>query len=127
METIKLVVEILKILIPVLVTAIPSIVVIIKKCKEAAKAKLEAEKVSAMNDIVSKAKELISTADKAYNDINELLKKNGAGSAGVFKKESVQAKLEAYASKKGYSFSEEELSEIIENEVTFSKEVNSKS
>lgn len=127
METIKLVLEVLKIVIPVLVTAIPSIIVIIRKCKEASKAKTEAEKVSAMNDVVAKAKEFIKIADKAYSDVNELLKKTNAGSAGVFKKESVQAKLEAYSSKKGYSFTEEELSDIIENEVTFSKEVNGKS
>lgn len=124
MQIFKLAIEIVKVLSGALITAIPLIVVIVRKAKAAKAAKNEAQRVAAINDIVAKAKELVQVAEEAYRETDTILKRNGAGSAGVFKKESVQAKLEAYSSQKGYDFTSDELSDVIENEVSFTNAVN---
>ena len=124
MQIFKLVVEIVKVLSGALITAIPLIVVIMRKVKAAKAAEDEAHRVAAVNDVVAKAKELVRVAEEAYRETDAILKRNGAGSAGVFKKESVQAKLEAYSSQKGYDFTSDELSDVIEDEVSFTNAVN---
>lgn len=125
MQMLRLAIEIGKVLAYALAVAIPCCIVIKKKAKELRNAKSEAEKIAAVNDIRSKAKTLVQTAEVAYHDIDSIMKSHSLGSAGQFKKESVQAKLESYSSKKGYTFTEDELSDIIEDEVSFTNTVNS--
>lgn len=124
MEYIDIIVTIIKIVSGAIITAIPMIVAIISKCKKLKTAKSNEEQTSAVNDIVEKAKQLIILAENTYAEVDTALKVNKLGSAGVFKKESVLSKLESYSATKGYSFTTEELSNVIEDLVSFSNTVN---
>ena len=83
------------------------------------------EKMIAIDDMKSQAKVFIEAAEIAYKDINDVLKSKGS-SAGSVKKDSVILKLQSYASEKGYDFDIDFWSQEIDNQVQYTKNVNSK-
>lgn len=99
-----------------LVAAIPSLIGIIKTIKD--------KKLSlAENDLLGHLNIFIEEAEKAYNEVNKILKAKGE-SAGSAKKETVLTKLQAYALEKGYKFDAEFWSAKIDEVVALTRQVN---
>ena len=108
-----------------LIIGIPSLIKIIYSAKALKASKNNEEKMIAIDDMKSQAKVFIEAAEIAYKDINDVLKSKGS-SAGSVKKDSVMLKLQSYASEKGYDFDIDFWSQEIDNQVQYTKNVNSK-
>lgn len=108
-----------------LIIGIPSLIKIILSAKALKASKNNEEKMIAIDDMKSQAKVFIEAAEIAYKDINDVLKSKGS-SAGSVKKDSVMLKLQSYASEKGYDFDIDFWSQEIDNQVQYTKNVNSK-
>ena len=87
----------------------------------------EAEKKKAQLEMLEQANEFITIAEITFNSFDKVLKSQNNGSAGSMKKESVLNKLQAFAFSKGYEFDSEYWSNKIDEIVSFTKSVNSKS
>lgn len=108
-----------------LIIGIPSLIKIILSAKALKASKNNEEKMIAIDDMKTQAKVFIEAAEIAYKDINDVLKSKGS-SAGSVKKDSVMLKLQSYASEKGYDFDIDFWSQEIDNQVQYTKNVNSK-
>lgn len=108
-----------------LIIGIPSLIKIILSAKALKASKNNEEKMIAIDDMKTQAKVFIEAAEIAYKDINDVLKSKGS-SAGSVKKDSVMLKLQSYASEKGYDFDIDFWSQEIDNQVRYTKNVNSK-
>lgn len=125
MSKLQLIMEIAKYLVPSLATFVGLGISLIKAIKARKEAKTEAEKQAAMNDLTNKAVVLIENAEELFDGVNQILKRQGQ-SAGVVKKDSVMAKLQAYALTMGYAFNEEEWSAKVDDLVAMTRKVNGK-
>lgn len=125
MSKVELVLQILYYVIAFLVAAIPAIIVIIRQCKKLKSATTLAEQEIAINDLTQKLNEFVQLTEEAYNGVNSALKSQGQ-TAGALKKESVMAKLQAYAINKGYEFDVEYWSKAVDDIVSMTKNVNVK-
>ena len=116
---------IIVILSTLLTTGIPAIIAFINAVKARKIAETEADKEKANADLLATAKDLIASAEVMFDGFDKMMKSQGS-SAGTLKKDNVMAKLQAYASQKGYEFDTAEWSENIDNLVAFTKSVNAK-
>jgi hypothetical protein len=91
----------------------------------AEKEKASADKEKAYTELKEYAFELIKEAEKAFVGIDKMLKMQNS-SAGGMKKESVFTKLQTYALQKGFEFDAVYWSNMIDEIVSFTKQVNSK-
>lgn len=123
------VVTILKIVSIILGVIVTSVIPLIFRLVSAIKAKknatTEAEKEAAKNDMMTVVHSLIESAEQLYFNIDAVLKQQNS-SCGAMKKESVMAKLQAYAIEKGYTFDADFWSAQIDNIVSLTKKVNAK-
>lgn len=102
---------------------IPTLITIFNKLKAVRLAKTETEAEKAKGDLREKVVELVQTAEKTYEDVNNILKRNGK-SAGALKKQTVLNSLQQYAFEKGYAFDKEYWDGKIEEVVALTKTVN---
>ena len=112
-----------------IITLIPSIILMIKKWKQAKNAKTDAEKEAALNELNNEAIKLISEAEKAYLQVDELMKatnKSSSAGTGELKKKSVMANLQSFCIEKGVNFDKEYWNTKIDELVALTKEVNYK-
>ena len=105
--------------------AIPTIISIINNIKRRKHAKTKEEESIIEAELKEQAKAFIQAAEIAYKDVNDILKSKGS-SAGPMKLDSVLSKLQALATEKNYKFDIEYWTTYINNEVAFSKNVNTK-
>ena len=108
-----------------LIIGVPAILKIVSSLKQLKNAKTNEEKLSAIDDMKKQVKIFIEAAEIAYKDINDTLKAKGQ-SAGSAKKDSVMLKLQSYAESKNYVFDADFWSQEIDEEVRYTKNVNSK-
>ena len=139
MENVATIIYIIIVSCSFLITAIPAVVAWIKAAKakkqakahaenantEADKAKAEATIAAAELEMEQAAKIFIAEAEMTYKSVDDLLKTRGQ-SAGAIKKETVLAKLSAYAREKGVTIDADKWSAKIDELVKFTKQVNSK-
>lgn len=122
---VKTMIYIGSVVVEALIIGIPSLIKIIHSAKALKASKTNEEKMIAVDDMKSQAKVFIEAAEIAYKDINEALKAKGS-SAGPVKKDSVMLKLQSYAAEKNYDFDIDFWSQEIDNQVQYTKNVNSK-
>lgn len=125
MSKLALIIEIGKLAIAFLAAAIPGVILFLNSVKKFKVAKDQAEKEEAKNDMLAAVNILISDAESLYSGVDNALKNQGQ-SAGILKKDSVMAKLQAYAIDKGYTFDSTYWSEKIDEIVTLTKAVNTR-
>lgn len=106
-------------------TAIPFLVALRNAHLKRKNAITDAEKALADAELKELAKVLIADVEREYKDYNAFLKSHGK-SAGEKKKATVITELKAYALEKGYGFDEDEWSKVIDDLVTFTRNVNAK-
>ena len=121
-DTLKLITAIL-----VFVTSalIPSIIALVNNAKKYKAAKTEKEKAEARAAIGAELKALVQNAELTYKQLDLILKQQGS-SAGPMKKHDVMNALKAFCLENGYEWNEEEASKMLEDEVAYTKTVNSK-
>ena len=137
MEKIELILKIVYVVAAFLATAIPLSIVLIKTIKskikiskqlvdtadEAEKAKLDAANSAATTEMLAVCDELIAKAEELYAGVSDVLKREGK-SAGIVKKDSVMAKLQAYALEHGYNFDAAYWDKKVDDKVALTKKVN---
>lgn len=104
---------------------IPLIITLVNAIRKRKDAKTEAEKAEAEADLLNTAILLIDGAEELYKNIDMELKRQGK-SAGNVKKDNVMTKLKSYALDKNYPFDMDKWSEVVDNIVKFTKNVNGK-
>ena len=121
--------DILKLISAILVfvtsALIPSLIGLINNAKKYKAAKTEKEKAEAKNGIVAEIKTLVQGAETTYKQLDLILKQQGS-SAGPMKKRDVMNALKAFCLENGFEWNEEEVSKMVEDEVAYTKTVNSK-
>ena len=108
----------------ILVCLIPAVVGFIRAAINKKKAKTAEEKAEAEKLMAEKANELIESAETFYKNLDSVLKQTTGESAGPLKKDSVMAKLQAFALSKGITFDAEYWSSKIDEIVKLTKAVN---
>lgn len=105
---------------------VTSVIGFVKAHKNKKKA-ITAEEESAANQLMlDEANALIEEAEKYFKSLDTILKKTDGTSAGVYKKENVMTKLQAFAATKGIKFDAEYWSSKIDEIVALTKKVNGK-
>ena len=112
-------------------TVVGFIIALVKSVKKYTTAKTEAEKEAALNDMKQAAQGFIKEAEEKYEEYTKMLVAGGSvvnknAKTGVFKKDSVMAKLLQYAQEKGYTFDSTYWSGIVDELVDLTKSVNTK-
>lgn len=113
------------IVVAAIITITSTVMAFIKAAKAKYTAKTANEKALADADMKAYANKLIVEAEQFYNVLDVALKAQGE-SAGPYKKESVMAKLQEYATSKNLAFDKEYWSTEVDNIVTLTKNVNAK-
>lgn len=106
-------------------TVVPSAIALLKSIKAKKNAKTEAEKERAKNAIATELKRLVANAEVTFAPIDRLLKAQNQ-SAGSMKKRDVVANLKTFCLENGFSWDDETMDKAIEDEVAYTKAVNSK-
>ena len=109
----------------IITTGIPAVIAFINAVKARKNAETESAREKANADLLATAKDLIASAEVMFDGFDKMMKSQGS-SAGTLKKDNVMAKLQAYASQKGYEFDTTTWSENIDQLVAFTKSVNAK-
>lgn len=123
--SIETIIQIIYYCIAFLVAAVSFVITIVTSIKARRKAKTKEEKEAIEAELKEQAKEFIKAAEIAYKDVNDILKSKGS-SAGPMKLDSVLSKLQALATEKNYIFDVNYWTKYINDEVEFTREVNSK-
>ena len=124
--SIETILRIVSVVLGIVVTSIiPLVFRLVSAIKTKKAATTEAEKEAAKNDMMTVVHSLIESAEQLYYNIDAVLKQQNS-SCGAMKKESVMAKLQAYAIEKGYTFDADFWSAQIDNIVSLTKKVNAK-
>ena len=105
---------------------ISSIIGFVKAAKAKKAAKTAQESEAAQQKMIDEANNLIASAETFYKSLDTILKQTEGTGAGVYKKESVMVKLQAYANTLGIKFDAEYWSKKVDEIVKLTKEVNSK-
>ena len=108
----------------ILVAIVPSIIGFIKAAKNKKKAVTAEEKAVAEKLMREQAIKFIQDAEKFYKAFDTVLKQTGNGTAGVYKKDSVMSKLQAFANAADITFDADYWSKEVDNLVAMTKEVN---
>lgn len=106
-------------------TVVPSAIALWKSIKAKKNAKTEAEKERAKNAIATELKRLVENAEVTFAPIDRLLKAQNQ-SAGSMKKRDVIANLKTFCLENGFAWDDEAMDKAIEDEVAYTKAVNSK-
>ena len=106
-------------------TVIPSVLALLTAIKSRKGAKTEAEKERAKNAIATELKRLVANAEISFAPIDRLLKAQSQ-SAGSMKKRDVIANLKTFCLENGFAWDDEAMDKAIEDEVAYTKVVNSK-
>lgn len=122
---IKDILQIIYIVAAFIVGAVPAVIAFCQAAKARKNAKTEEEANEASNKMLEKANELIVQAETFYKGLDSALKAQGE-SAGAYKKESVMAKLQAYATEISAQFDVTYWSEKVDQIVALTKSVNTK-
>lgn len=124
--TVEQILKIVYISIAFLTGAIPALIGWIQAIKNKKKAKTEEEKAIAQQEMLDKANELIANAETFFKALDSTLRTTTGETAGIYKKESVMSKLQAYAISKGIKFDADYWSAKIDEIVKLTKNVNAK-
>ena len=105
---------------------IPTVIGFCKAFKAKKNAKTTEEKAAANVLLEETAISLIQEAESFYKALDDVLKSSNNGTAGAFKKESVMAKLQAFAIENNITFDVAYWSDKVDKIVALTKKVNSK-
>lgn len=121
---IDLILDIFKIVIAFFTGVIPGLIALYKFTKATIKAKSSIDREKNFTLMLDEVNKLIVNAETQFKNLDNVLKSSNQGTSGVFKKESVMAKLQQFATNSHIEFDLEYWSKKVDEIIAITKKVN---